>query len=228
MLKWALVAVLVALLIVALWLLFTTASGQKLRNDPRLLARDVRAMVVLHPFIAPAIFLALYIVLGTVSLPVWWLQILVGAVSGLFIGIAWSLIGATLAAVLTVGLSRWLAADWFRTRVEPRMDRLRKLDDLLGHNGFLVVTTVRLIHLLPFSLCNYALGLTKVSMLDVILGTFLGSIPAVAIYVGIGAGYRPWENWKFVAIVAGINVLLLLPLALRYLRPQWFRKIGVE
>jgi hypothetical protein len=28
--------------------------------------------------------------------------------------------------------------------------------------------------------------------------------------------------------LATINVLLLLPVAARYLRPQWFRKIGVE
>lgn len=226
--KWAMVAALVALLAVALWLLFTTPAGEQLRKDPHLLAHHVRSWAVLHPLLAPTLFLVLYIVLGTVSLPVWWLQILAGAAFGLFIGICWSLIGATLAAVLTVSLARWLAADWFRTRVEPRMDRLRRLDDALGHNGFLVVTTVRLIHLLPFSLCNYALGLTRISMRDVSLGTFMGSIPAVAVYVGSGAGYHPWRNWQFMAIVAGINLLLLLPLALRYLRPQWFRKIGVE
>ena len=64
--------------------------------------------------------------------------------------------------------------------------------------------------------------------LDAILGTFLGTTPVVAAHVGAGAGYYVWNNWKFDLILTTITLALLLPLILRYLRPRWFRKIGVE
>jgi uncharacterized membrane protein YdjX (TVP38/TMEM64 family) len=228
-LKSIIVIVLLALLAASVWLLFTTQTGQQLRENPVQLAATARQVVHHHPISAPLLYIALYVLLATLGfLPVWWLQILAGAGFGLWFGTLWSLLGATISAGLTVGISRWIAADWFHQRVESRMVKLRKLDSQLGHNGFLVVMTVRLIHLLPFGLCNYALGLTTVSMMDVILGTFLGSIPAISIYIGMGAGYHPWRNWRFDAAVAAINVLLLLPLILRYLRPQWFKQWGVE
>jgi uncharacterized membrane protein YdjX (TVP38/TMEM64 family) len=69
---------------------------------------------------------------------------------------------------------------------------------------------------------------SKISLRDVVIGTALGSIPAIATYVAAGAGIRPWHDWKFAVGIGTLNVLLLLPLLLRYLRPAWFRKIGVE
>ncbi len=98
----------------------------------------------------------------------------------------------------------------------------------LGHNGFLLVMAVRLIHLMPFGLCNYALALTTISLPDVIFGTILGGIPTVSIYVAVGAGLHPLHNWRFISVIAVLNVLLVIPVALRYLRPSWFQKIGVK
>jgi hypothetical protein len=31
-----------------------------------------------------------------------------------------------------------------------------------------------------------------------------------------------------VCVMVMINVILIIPIALRYLKPQWFKKIGVE
>jgi uncharacterized membrane protein YdjX (TVP38/TMEM64 family) len=189
---------------------------------------DARAVARRHPLSAPLLYIGVYLLFAVLALPVWWLQILAGVAFGLWFGTLWSVIAATIGSAITVEFSRVVAGDWFHTRVEPRLQRLRQLEQTLGHNGFLVVMTARLIHVLPLGLCNYAFGLIRMPMADVILGTFLGSIPAVSFYVGEGAGYHPWRNGTFMIVVAGINLLLLLPLLLRYLRPQWFRKIGVE
>ena len=35
-------------------------------------------------------------------------------------------------------------------------------------------------------------------------------------------------NWRFMTTMVVINVILIIPIALRYLKPQWFKKIGVE
>ena len=227
-LKWGIGIVLLLMLLVALWLLFTTTQGREIRTHPRLFQGNIRALVARHALAAPVVFLVVYVLdvsLGV--LPIWWLQILAGIGFGLWFGTFWSVLAATISAPLGVLLSRWFAADWYHQRVEAKIQRLRKLDEMLGHNGFLVVMALRLVHIMPFGLSNYGLGLINVSFIDVALGTFLGTIPSIALSVGIGADYRP-RDWRFLTTLACINVVLLLPIAARYLRPQWFRKIGVE
>jgi uncharacterized membrane protein YdjX (TVP38/TMEM64 family) len=227
-LKWTIGLLLLGLLAVALWLLFTTETGKKIQAHPQTLQTEIQSMVARHPLGSTALFLTVYILIVTLGvLPVWWLQILAGIGFGLWFGTFWSVVAATISAPLGVLLSRWFAADWYHKRVEAKIERLRKLDETLGHNGFLVVMAVRLAHMLPFGLSNYALGLIKVSLMDVVLGTFLGSIPSIALSVGIGAGYRP-HDWRFITTLICINAALLLPIAARYLRPKWFRKIGVD
>ena len=87
---------------------------------------------------------------------------------------------------------------------------------------------VRLVHLLPFALSNYAIGLTRISLLDVIVGNLLGGIPVTAFWVTIGADRTLLEHWEYVTMLVGINLILIIPLALRYLRPEWFKRIGIE
>ena len=221
-------AVLVAALVVASGMVLLTERGRTLVTQPHLLRGDAQHLAAAHPLTAPLLLLAVYLPLAILALPVWWLQILAGMAFGLALGTLWSLVGATVGALLTVVLTRWLAEEYIAKELEPRMERFRKLNATLGHNGFLVVMTIRLIHLLPFGLCNYALGVSKISLRDVIIGTALGSIPAVATYVAAGAGLRPWHDWQFAVGIGTLNVVLLLPVVLRYLRPGWFRKIGVE
>jgi uncharacterized membrane protein YdjX (TVP38/TMEM64 family) len=199
-----------------------------MRADRRSLYNQLRPFLSRHIILAPLAYLGIYLVLAVTALPVWPLQVLGGMGFGLYEGAALSLTGSTIGSVATVAMSRWLAADWFHDRIERRMHQLKKLDETMGHNGFLVVMTVRLIHLLPFGLCNYALGLTFVSYRDVILGTLLGGIPAVLWYVGLGTASSPLHNWRLDTVIGTLNLVLLLPLILRYLRPQWFKKIGVE
>jgi len=226
--KSATALVLIALLVAALWFLFQTDAGARLRSDPRAFASDVHSYIHRHAVTAPLAYLAVYTTFAVLALPIWWLQILAGIGFGLYEGTFISVIGSTLATAIAVSLSRWIAADWFHQRIESRMVQLQHLDETLGHNGLLFVMTVRLVPLLPFGLFNYALGLSNVSFLNAILGTFLGTIPVVAAHVGAGAGYYVWSNWRFDLILTSITLVLLLPLILRYLRPQWFKKIGVE
>jgi uncharacterized membrane protein YdjX (TVP38/TMEM64 family) len=180
-----------------------------------------------HPLIAPIAYLLVYVVFAALALPIWWLQFFAGVTFGLYEGTFLSVVGSTCAVAVAVSFVRWVAGDWFHQRVESHMDRLKKLDETLGHNGFLFVMTARLIPLIPFGLFNYALGLSKISYRDIILGTFLGAIPLVTVHVALGAGYNP-ENWRFDLVITGLTLLLLTPLILRYLKPSWFEKIGVE
>src|SRR5947209_18311661 len=108
------------------------------------------------------------------------------------------------------------------------MARLHNLNEKLGHNGLLVVMGVRLCHVLPFGLSNYLFGLTRITVMDIIIGTFAGNLPTIAVGTAVGAAPHLLHDWRFLCSLAAINLLLLVPLILRYLKPEWFRRIGVE
>ena len=217
-----------ALIAGGIWFIFATPQGAALRDDPKKLAADFQGWVSAHGVWAPAVFIGVYVLAALCMVPVWWLQLLAGAGFGLWAGIAWSLAGAVSGSAAGCVLSRAVAADWFHARIEGRREKLRQLDEKMGHNGLLIVMAIRLMHVLPFGLSNYLLGVSRISLADVVVGTLLGNIPSIALYVGAGAGINPLHNWRFVAALVAVNVLLLAPVALRYWKPGWFRKIGIE
>jgi uncharacterized membrane protein YdjX (TVP38/TMEM64 family) len=220
----------------ALWALFFTEWGAALRAEPRQIGPRLIAWEERHPLGVLLTFFALYIVMTLLFLPVWSLQIFSGYTlsrifgfwRGLILAIVLCQIAATIAAVLTFHFSRWLAADWFHKKVEGRMHKIRRLDNKLGHNGFLLVMAVRLIHVMPFALSNYAFGLLPMTVADVQFGTLLGGIPGVTLYVVSGIHLHLLRDWRFIAAYSLLNIVLLIPVALRYWKPQWFRRIGVE
>lgn len=222
---------LICAIFAATWFFFRTEQGYGFVHDPeqrRHLGEQARQWVHYHRFVAPLAYVAVYVALVLLLLPIWWVQVLAGVAFGFFGGLLWSQVAATVAAVCIMLLSRWLAADWFHNRVETRLDKLRDLDEKLGHNGFLVVMGVRLVHFMPFGASNYLFGITRIPVVDVALGTFLGGIPSTAFYMAIGSGMHPFRNLRFMAMLVLLNILLLVPVVMRYLRPDWFKKIGVE
>jgi len=204
--------------------LFGTRHGHDLRHHPHQLHDWVntnRAIVVIA-------FIAVYLIMAVLAMPVWWLQIISGYCFGLIGGIVMSQICYTLAAVITRHLSDWLAGQYVHEKLEARREKLRKLDEKLGHNGLLVVMAVRLSHVIPFGLSNYVFGLSRISTIDIAVGSLLGGMPAASFYATLGANRQLLKDWRFDLSLVCVNLLLLLPLLMRYLQPQWFKRIGVE
>lgn len=226
--RWAVLALLIVVVALVVWFVFFTERGKHLRDDPHQFRHDFRSWVDRHSIAAPAAFVIIYVAAGLCLLPVWWLQVLAGYVFGFWWGILWSMLGATTSSGTAALVSRVVVGEWFHSKVEAKRAKLREIDERLGHNGFLVVMATRLMHFVPFGPANYLFGLTRISLTDVLLGTLLGNIPAIAFYAAMGSGMHPWNNWRFMAALAAVNVVLLVPVAIRYWRPDWFKKIGIE
>jgi uncharacterized membrane protein YdjX (TVP38/TMEM64 family) len=209
-------------------LLLGTEKGRDILYNPHAHGKHVHEWVQKHPITAPLIYMGVFVVLGTLALPVWWLQILAGYGFGLWLGILWSDLAATVAAVGAASISRFLLGEWFHTRIESHAQRLRALDEKLGHNGLLVVCGVRLAHFIPAGMSNYAFGLTTISIRDVAIGTLLGGTPTVAVFVAIGSARHLTSHWHFWVGIGVLNILLVALLAARYLRPEWFTRVGIE
>ena len=61
------------------------------------------------------------------------------------------------------------------------------MDEAVGREGFKIVALLRLSPLFPFSVLNYALGLTRVRLRDFVLASWLGMLPGTALYVYLGS-----------------------------------------
>ena len=93
---------------------------------------------------------------------------------------------SVLAASVAFLVGRFVARDWVGRRIggDPRF---AAIDDAIADDGFRIVMLLRLSPLFPFSLLNYALGLTKVSFRDYVLASWIGMLPATVLYVYLGS-----------------------------------------
>jgi uncharacterized membrane protein YdjX (TVP38/TMEM64 family) len=190
----------------------------RMDHDPHAIGLHARQWVAHHRIIAPAAFVALYVLLSLSLLPIWWLQVTAGYAFGLLVGVIYCEIASVAAATITVALSHWLAGEWIHEKIEARREKLRRLDEKMGSNGLLIIMAVRLAHIMPFAISNYFFGLTRITLRDTMIGTFLGGLPALIVYVTIGARRHYLQDWRYWTVLALINLLLLVPLIVRYRR----------
>jgi uncharacterized membrane protein YdjX (TVP38/TMEM64 family) len=218
------VAVWVGLLLACAYAYYYTPLGEHLQDRSL-----VHGWVKRWPALAPLIFVAAYVIVGTLALPVFWLQVLAGYSFGILWGVIWCQCGSCISGVLSMELTHWLVSEEQQKVAAGYKDRVHALSERLGHNGLLVVSALRLVYVAPFGVTNYLLGLFSISRIDMVLGTILGGTMAKMINVAIGVGGpQMLYDRKYLAWLVGVNALLLLPLALRYWRPEWFKRIGVE
>ena len=61
------------------------------------------------------------------------------------------------------------------------------MDDAIGERAFSIVFLLRLSPLVPFTLLNYFLGLTRARLRDYVLASATGMLPGIFLYVYIGS-----------------------------------------
>jgi uncharacterized membrane protein YdjX (TVP38/TMEM64 family) len=130
-------------------------------------------------------FVALYAVCCIFFLPASFLTLAAGAVYGFWIGTVLVLAGNGLGSLLCLLVTRYLFRDWAARHFKKR-PKLKAVVDAVQHDGWKIILLTRLSPVMPFSLINYALGLTKLSAWRFLLATEVGSMPAIAVYVYLG------------------------------------------
>lgn len=133
-----------------------------------------------------AIFVLAYIVSTVAFLPGSILTLaagfVYGPVWGLVIASPASVAGATAAFVL----GRTALRGWAERRIGASA-RVRALDAAVARQGFTLVLLLRLSPLFPFNVLNYALSLSRVTVGTYVAASFLGMLPATALYVYLGS-----------------------------------------
>jgi uncharacterized membrane protein YdjX (TVP38/TMEM64 family) len=133
--------------------------------------------------VGPVVFVAGYAIATVAFVPGSLLTLAGGAIFGLAKGTVVVFAGASLGAILAFLVARYVA----RAAIERRLagSRFAALDRAIEKQGRKIVFLLRLSPVFPFVFLNYALGLTRVRLLDYALAC-LGMLPGTLLYVYYG------------------------------------------
>ena len=132
-----------------------------------------------------AAFVPLYALWVTLLLPGVWASMVAGALYGTWGGSFLVFLGACLGAEAAFLLGRTWLRDWARRRLLT-FPKLLAIEKGVSREGLKLVLLTRLSPAFPFSLLNFAYGLSEVSLRDYTLG-LIGIIPGTILFCGLGA-----------------------------------------
>lgn len=172
---------------IALWIggLVALLALVRYADAPALLRSGLAGLGGLGPW-GPPIFVLMYVLATVLFLPGWILTLGAGAVFGVLKGAVLVSISATLGATAAFLVGRYVARSWVasRTAGDPRF---RALDEAVGREGWKIVGLMRLSPAIPFNLLNYGFGVTRISLRDYVLASWIGMMPGTLMYVYLGS-----------------------------------------
>jgi uncharacterized membrane protein YdjX (TVP38/TMEM64 family) len=131
------------------------------------------------------LYVVAYIVCSVLMIPGTALTLGAGGVFGYTYGLILTIIGSNLGALAAFLLARTV----MQKRVElwsANSPRFVSINHAVSSNGFKVVFLLRLTPAVPFTLLNYLLGVTRVTLPRYAAATLLGMLPANMTFVYIG------------------------------------------
>ncbi|MCC6491180.1 MAG: TVP38/TMEM64 family protein [Candidatus Hydrogenedentes bacterium] len=182
--------------------------------------------------VAPVAFGVVYILFCVLVLPGFILTVGAGALFGVVMGTIVVSIAETLGATAAFLIARYLARDVVAARLAASK-RLTALDEAIASRGWKIVALLRLSPVFPWTVINYALGLTRISLPQYVLASWAGMLPGTVLYVYAGslagglAALDPEDTSRgpaeWVLYVAGILITAALTLYLADLARRTIR-----
>lgn len=144
------------------------------------------AWVAANRGISWLVFALVYIAAVVLLAPGSILTLAAGFVFELPVAILLVWVSATIGATISFLLGRFFVRDWIDERLAS-YPRFAALDRAVADRGALIVLLTRLSPVFPFSLLNYALGLTRVPLPHYVGASAIGMLPGTALYVYLGS-----------------------------------------
>lgn len=148
--------------------------------------RDALAWIDAAGPVGPIVFFGLYVAACVFMLPGSILTLGAGAVFGVVSGTLLVSLSSTVGATAAFLVGRYLARGMVARRVAGN-PTFGALDGAVAGEGWKIVGLTRLSPVFPFNLLNYAFGLTRVSLRDYVLASWIGMIPGTVMYVYLGS-----------------------------------------
>lgn len=200
------------------------ATFQHLRDHHQKLAEFVAA----HYAQAVLVYLALYVLFVALSLPgAIWLTVAAGFLFGAVMGAILSVIAATVGATALFLAAKTSLGDYLHAHAGPW---LAKVERGFADNQWSYLLMMRLFPAIPFFVANLVPAFLGVPLSVFVVTTFLGIIPATAIFSTVGAslgsllqtsddlGLRSLMTPEVKFALIGLAVLAAMPIAVKALR----------
>lgn len=204
--KWLLVAAAVGLII---WL-----SRSVFDID----ANDLRSWILSFGLWSPVIYILIYTVRPLIFFPASVLSIAGGLAFGAWLGTLYTIIGATLGAMLSFYVAKTLGKSLVR---KEWTGNAAKIQSQMEQNGFLYVLLFRLIPVINFDLISYTAALAKVRFSSFALATLIGIIPGTFAYNFLGSSFVSGNPQIIVLAVVVFVILTVVPIVIRN---RWMKK----
>jgi uncharacterized membrane protein YdjX (TVP38/TMEM64 family) len=171
---------------------------------------------------APLVFLVVHIAGSLFFVPRTLLAVGAGLVFGMWWGVVWAALGSVAGAVAGFLTARYIRRG-FTERADPA--RMAALLARAERGGWRGVALLRLVPIIPHSLTNYALGLTRLPVGAYAFGSLLGQLPLTIAYADLGAagagaflGAADWRHdvlWPSLVGLTALSLSLLIPVVAR-------------
>lgn len=135
---------------------------------------------------APVAYIIFYIVACVFAIPGSILTLGGGVLFNVLRGTLYVSIGATLGATAAFLVGRYLLRSWIVRKLGSNV-RFQALDEAVAREGWKIVVLVRLCPIFPFPVINYGFGITRVSLKEYVLASWLGMLPAMIMLTYIGS-----------------------------------------
>jgi uncharacterized membrane protein YdjX (TVP38/TMEM64 family) len=179
----------------------------------------------------PVIFVGLYIVATVLFVPGSVLTLGAGAVFGVVFGSVCVSISATLGATASFLVGRYLARDGIARKID-KYEKFAAINRAVADEGWKIVLLTRLSPVFPFTLLNYAFGLTQVRLSHYVLASWIGMMPGTVMYVYLGslvnvsAGHRQRTTGEWILYGVGLLATVVVTVFVtRLARKALARKI---
>lgn len=156
---------------------------------------------------APIVFGIAFALLGFLPVPLAPLSIAAGALFGFWQGLATVLVAGIVSSAATFGISKALGRP---AVASVSSDRVARLDARLHQRGLVTVVALRLVPVMPFTICNYACGLTAIPFRTYLIGTAVGIVPGSGAYVAVGAFGGEPGSLGFLVAIGGLALLTVV------------------
>jgi uncharacterized membrane protein YdjX (TVP38/TMEM64 family) len=171
--------------------------------------------------LAPAVFIAGYILATVFFVPGLPITVLGGVAFGPLWGTLYVWIGATIGAGLAFLVARYAVRSTVERWVQAS-PRIAKMDGQVAEHGWRIVMLTRLVPLFPFNLQNYAYGLTRIGFWPYAITSSICILPATAAFTFAGGALSEGRGdvKRTLAYLAIAGVLLVLI----SLIPRWLQR----
>lgn len=168
------------------------------------------------PMLGPVLYVLLMIgAILIAPIPASPLAILAGQLFGPWLGMLYTLLAATLGALIAFLLARFFLGDAARNHLKSYV-WYKKFNHTDERRIAYVIATTRLMPQISFDLISYAAGLTKIRSSLFVLATFVGMIPIVFIFSFFGAFFQRYQELLLIVLL----MLFILYILLRIIRKK--------